>query len=267
MKLSTALKTMIAAGLFLSGVTAAAEPASATFTPAQEARIGEIAKNYLLEHPDILLQVSQKLQAQQLDQRIKTMSAAALQHQTDLLHDKGTPAYGPQDARVTVVEFFDYQCLYCSRLAPILEEIMKANPDVRFVFKEWPIFGQRWENSLLAARTGLQIFQQKGAEAYVQYHNAIYATGHDEGALTVADIHTAASAVKFATNKAADVQTTLEGINTLAQQIGFTGTPGLVILPSAGATSASISVIPGFSSAADIQAAISKAAASGSKNR
>lgn len=46
--------------------------------------------------------------------------------------------------------------------APELEKVIKANPDVRFVFKEFPIFGQRWPASLSAAKTGLQIWKQKG---------------------------------------------------------------------------------------------------------
>ncbi|WP_181959167.1 thioredoxin domain-containing protein, partial [Klebsiella pneumoniae] len=84
---------------------------------------------------------------------------AVVQNQAALLNDKGTPSYGPADAKVTVVEFFDYQCIYCARLAPELEKVIKANPDVRFVFKEFPIFGQRWPASLSAAKTGLQIWK------------------------------------------------------------------------------------------------------------
>lgn len=36
-----------------------------------------------------------------------------------------------------VVEFFDYQCIWCSRLAPELEKVMKANTNVRYYFMEW----------------------------------------------------------------------------------------------------------------------------------
>ncbi|MEN8608627.1 DsbA family protein, partial [Enterobacter hormaechei] len=168
-------------------------------------------------------------------------------------------SYGPADAKVTVVEFFDYQCIYCARLAPELEKVIKANPDVRFVFKEFPIFGQRWPASLSAAKTGLQIWKQKGADAYLNYHNAIYATAHNEGKLTDADISAAAKAVKFDAKTAPDVQGTLDGINTLAQQLGFSGTPALVVLPSAGASADNVTVIPGYTSAEALQQAISHA--------
>lgn len=53
------------AGTMLSGLAMAAEQPPVSFTPAQEARIGEVAKEYLLEHPQVLVEVSQKLQTQQ----------------------------------------------------------------------------------------------------------------------------------------------------------------------------------------------------------
>ena len=254
------LSVMLAAGLLVSGVARAVEKPAAAFTPEQEARIGEIAKDYLLAHPEVLVEVSQKLQAQQQEKQQQAMTAAVVQNQAALLNDKGTPSYGPADAKVTVVEFFDYQCIYCARLAPELEKVIKANPDVRFVFKEFPIFGQRWPASLSAAKTGLQVWKQKGADAYLHYHNAIYATGHNEGKLTDADISAAAKAVKFDAKTAPDVQGNLDGINTLAQQLGFSGTPALVVLPSTGASADNVTVIPGYTSAEALQQAISHAA-------
>ena len=221
------LSVMLAAGLLVSGVAGAAEKPAVAFTPEQEARIGESAKDYLLAHPEVLVEVSQKLQAQQQEKQQQAMTAAVVQNQAALLNDKGTPSYGPADAKVTVVEFFDYQCIYCARLAP--------DKDVDGMTPE-------------------------GADAYLNYHNAIYATAHNEGKLTDADISAAAKAVKFDAKTAPDVQGTLDGINTLAQQLGFSGTPALVVLPSAGASADNVTVIPGYTSAEALQQAISHAA-------
>ncbi|MEZ2578062.1 DsbA family protein [Buttiauxella ferragutiae] len=260
MKLNNTLKMMLAAGLVVSGLASAVSQPVSAFTPEQETRIGEIAKEYMLSHPEVLVEVSQKLQAQQQEKQKQAMSAAVIDNQAGLLNDKGTPSYGPADAKVTVIEFFDYQCIYCARLVPELEKVIKANPKVRFVFKEFPIFGERWPASLSAAKTGLQVWEQKGADAYINYHNAIYATGHNEGKLTADDISTAAKAVKFDAKTAPDVQGTLQGINALAQQLGFSGTPALVVLPSTGASADNVTVIPGFTSAEALQMAINNAA-------
>ncbi|WP_435658851.1 hypothetical protein [Escherichia coli] len=94
----------------------------------------------------------------------------------------------------------------------------------------------------------------------MQYHNAVYATGHNEGKLTDADITAAAKAVKLDVKTAPDVQGTLEGIGALAQQLGFSGTPALVVMPSSGASADNVTVIPGFTDGETLNAAIQKAA-------
>lgn len=268
--MNRSLKMLLTAGLILScPVMATAATADKTdttittnraFTAEQEVRIGEVTKNYLLAHAELLMEMSQKLQAQQQAQQIKLMAASAVESQASLLKDKYTPSYGPADAKVTVVEFFDYQCVYCARLASELEKVMQVNPDVRFVFKELPVFGERWPASKNAAKTGLQIWQEKGADAYLKYHNAIFATGHNEGQLTQSDINKAASAANYVAKKnTPDVKNTLEGILTLAQKIGVAGTPALVVMPSTRADADNVTVIPGFAHADMLQVAIDKA--------
>lgn len=244
----------------MSGLTCSASQPASTFTPEQEARVGEITKEYLLSHPEVLVEVSQKLEAQHQEKQKQVMIAAAIDNQASLINDKDTPSYGPTDAKVTVVEFFDYQCIYCAHLAPELEKIIKANPKVRFVFKVFPIFGERWPASLSAGKTGLQVWKQKGADAYLNYHNAIYATGHYEGKLTDTDISTAAKAVGFDAKTAPDVQGTLEEMSTLAKKLSFSGTPALVVLPSSGACAGNVTVIPGYTNAKALQMAINHAA-------
>ncbi|WP_370619544.1 thioredoxin domain-containing protein [Citrobacter meridianamericanus] len=243
----------------------ATNKATTAFTPEQETRIGEVVKEYLLAHPEVLAEVSQKLLNQQQEQQWQGLSGVVLQNLAELMYGEGTPSYGPDDAKVIVVEFFDYRCIDCALLAPEIKNVMTANPQVRFVFKEWPTFGRYWEDgrhwddSKLAAKTGLQIWQQKGADAYLEYHNAIYATGHTGDKLTKEDVITAAKAVKFNTKTATDVQRTLDNIHELSQQLGFSGPPVLVVFPSIDASAENISVILGFTQATDLQKAIDKA--------
>jgi len=249
---------LLAGSLLMSGGVAASG-AGDVFSPAQEARIGEVAAAYLMAHPDVLVQVSQRLQAQQQAQQRQAITAAALAAQPALIQDKNTPAYGPADARVVVVEFFDYQCVMCARQAPALDAVMRSRPDVRFIFKAWPIFASRWASSLTAATVGLQIWQQKGGEAWLEYHRGLFATGHNEGQLTETDIQTAAEAVHFDAKRAMDVQETLKETDALARQMGWPGTPGLVVMPVSGATRLNTTVIPGRVDAATLEEAITRA--------
>ena len=136
---------------------------------------------------------------------------------------------------------------------------MQANPQVRYVFKEWPIFGARWPASLVAAETGLQIWQQKGADAYLSYHNAVYATGHNEGKLTAQDIARASVKAGKLKGKKAEALDTLSQIDALAQNLGLRGTPSLIVMPVAGATVDNVTVVPGGASLETLQDAINKA--------
>lgn len=259
MNFKTRLAVAVTTSLFLSGLSQAAD-ASPTFTPEQQAQIGKIAADYLVAHPEVLVQASQTLQAQQEDRQQQTLVANVLKNQQALLNDKDTPTYGPANASVAVIEFFDYQCIYCSKLAPELEKVMKASPNVRFIFKEWPIFAGRWENSGKAALRGLAIWKEKGAQAYMAYHNGIYHTQHNEGALTEEDIAAASNAAGYKPTKDADYNGVLAKNNVLAQQLGLTGTPGLIVMPVKNATAENISVLPGAVPAEDLLQAIQKAA-------
>lgn len=158
--------------------SAPAKDTQPLFTPEQEARIGELAKAYLLNHPELLIEVDQILQKKQYDEQIKAMTQAVLQHQDALLKDDNIPSIGPAEVKVALIEFFDYQCNISSHQAPVIRALMKNHPEVRFVFREWPIFGYCWKPSFQAAETGLKIWQQKGADAYIKFHDALFNTGH-----------------------------------------------------------------------------------------
>ena len=101
-----------------------------------------------------------------------------------LANDPGAPAIGNTHAPssnpdVTIVEFFDYTCPYCKAVEPRLEALLKADPKVRLVLKEFPILAPQ---SLLATRAALAATRQG---KYAQYHNAMM---RFEGHLTEADI-------------------------------------------------------------------------------
>ena len=71
----------------------------------------------------------------------------------------GSPFLGKEDAPVTIVEFSDFECPYCSQAVPLLEEVLKKNPDtVKLVFKNMPLSAHRYAE--LAARAALAAKEQ-----------------------------------------------------------------------------------------------------------
>lgn len=124
MKHNVLLATIVTTYMcFLNAATAATPP---VFTPEQEARIGQIATDYLVAHPEVLVTVSQKLQAQQRERQQQVFALNVMNHLQEIVADPDTPVVGPASASVAVIEFFDYQCVHCSRLAPTLEKVMSG---------------------------------------------------------------------------------------------------------------------------------------------
>src|SRR5690606_10651125 len=80
---------------------------------------------------------------------------------TLLAADPRDPAFGPENAKVTVIEFFDFRCPGCKAVAPEYRALMAAHPEVRFVFKDWPILDRGEDvTSQYAARAALAAHQQ-----------------------------------------------------------------------------------------------------------
>ncbi|MDP1148288.1 DsbA family protein, partial [Klebsiella pneumoniae] len=77
----------------------------------------------------------------QAEQHASAATQAVLKNAAVLTQEKNTPTYGPANGKDTVIEFFDYQCGYCSRQAPVSEQVLKAHPQTRVAYKEWPMFG------------------------------------------------------------------------------------------------------------------------------
>lgn len=93
----------------------------------------------LLRHPEIL-QEAQLVQAQRENQQqVDRVNAQAAANPAMLIPSAGDAVIGPADAKVTVVEFYDFRCPGCKQTAPGLLQLVEQHPDVRFVFKDWPI--------------------------------------------------------------------------------------------------------------------------------
>ena len=86
------------------------------------------------------------------------MSRTALAQGADVLtealvlRDPDVPATGNPEGDVNIVEWFDYNCPYCRKIAPEIRQLVQHDGKVRMVLKDWPILG---EVSKFAARMAL----------------------------------------------------------------------------------------------------------------
>lgn len=185
-------------------------------------------RNALLDNPEILREASQRLQEQEMAAVRDAARAAIAQNLPALNGDERDPAIGPTGAPVTVVQFFDYRCPYCKQIADDYMALVAANPDVRFVFKEWPILDRDEPLSEYAARAALAAWRQG---RYAEVHQALMAAQTIDQAsvdaiLTGAAVDMARARADIA---AAETGQHLTDIMQLAQGIGASGTPTFIV--------------------------------------
>jgi protein-disulfide isomerase len=145
-----------------------------------------------------------------------------------ILRNPGTPAVGATDADVTLVEYFDYNCPFCKKLAPALQGLLKADARVALVYKDWPILG---EVSVYAARSALAAgFQGK----YLLAHDTLMGAARLASNTQVDSLlrNAGLNMVQLkadAVSHGATINGLLQRNDTEARALGIRGTPGLLV--------------------------------------
>ncbi len=138
-----------------------------TFTPKQVDAIEAIIKDYLIKNPRIMLEVTRALEQLQREELAKQQAAVIASNKAKIFDQTVDYALGNGRGDVTVVEFFDYNCGWCKRALNDIVKLSKADPKLRIIMKEFPIFG---EASTLAAKAALASQRQN---KYWAYHTAL----------------------------------------------------------------------------------------------
>jgi protein-disulfide isomerase len=203
----------------------AAQAGSAPFTPAQNAAVEKLVHDYLLNHPEVLIEALQKAQAGADAQQATDAKTAIHANQSQLVGDPASPVLGNPAGDVTLVEFFDYRCPYCKVVAPTVETLIRQDPKLRVVMKEFPILGP---SSVFAARVAL-VAAKHGK--YGAFHTAMYKLKggfDDDTTLGVAQsVGLDPDQVKREM-AAPEIDAALKSNMDLARAIGVDGTPAFI---------------------------------------
>jgi len=188
--------------------------------------IEKIVHDYLLREPEVLAEALRLLQQRQSSSAAQKAKQAIRNHQQALLSDQSSPVEGNAQGKVTIVEFFDYRCVHCRRVASTIDNLMRSNASVRVVYKNFPVLG---EPSVLAARAAVAAQQQGG---WPKLHRAMLAYEGDFTTETLLALGTSVGLdsgklktdmMSPATDKA------LQANLTLAAALGVDVTPTFVI--------------------------------------
>lgn len=213
------------------GITAVAF--ASNFSPEQTKQIETIVHNYLVNNPQVLMEVARKLQDQQVadeEKRIKSIEVNIPAFKNQLFDDKlpGRIILGNKNGKVTMVEVMQYQCGHCKVLAPIVDKLIKNNPDLKVIVLFWPFNN----DGIYSAKAAIAADKQG---KLIAVHNAFLQT---QDALTQENADKILKSLNLDMKKlAADMrdQSLDKGLRTnlkLAADMKFIGTPTFIFTNS-----------------------------------
>src|ERR1700759_3144758 len=217
---------LLALALLGTPVSASAQ----SFTDTQRSDIEAIIKSYVVTHPEVLEEAMNELQKRQTAAETEKHEASIAQNANAIFNSPRGVTLGNKDGDVTFVEFFDYNCGYCKRAMSDMLDLMKGDPKLKVVLKEFPVLG---EGSVEAAKIAVAVrMQDPTGKKYLDFHQKLL------GGRGVADKARAMAAAKDAGLDTAriekdlaspEVKATIEENLKLAEEMGLNGTPSYVI--------------------------------------
>ena len=208
------------AGVLLAGVAGAALAAGTGAAPVgDKTAIEKIVHDYILAHPEIIPEAMNRLQTREVTRLLDS-------NRKEIETPFASAVAGNPKGDVSVVVFFDYACPYCKQGHTDIQKLADSDPQVRIVYRDFPVLSPASEEAAMASLSAAQQGQ------YQRFHNAMFESpGKVSHERTVAMVRTAglnemqtakdlnAPALK------AEIKKNLE----LGRALGLTGTPSYVV--------------------------------------
>ena len=217
---------LLALALFGAPPSASAQ----SFSDSQRSDIETIIRNYLVSHPEVLEESMAELNKRQAAAEAEKHEASVASNADTIFNSPRGVVLGNKDGDVTFVEFFDYNCGYCKRAMADMLELLKTDPKLKVVLKEFPVLS---EGSVEAAKVAVAVrMQDPTGKKYLDFHQKLL------GGRGPADKARALAAAKDAGLDMAridkdlaspEVKATIEENFKLAEDMGMNGTPSYVI--------------------------------------
>jgi protein-disulfide isomerase len=219
---------LAAAGIMM--LTAASAAWAQNFSPSQRSEVERIVREYLLKNPELLQEVMGELEKKQAAAESEKHRAGVKEHSEKLFNSSRHVVVGNPKGDVTMVEFFDYNCGYCKRAMSDMLEMMKTDPKLRVVLKEFPVLG---ESSVEAAKVAVAVrMQDPSGKKYLDFHQKLLSgRGQVDKARALAAAKEAGLDVGRLEKDMAseEARVSLEESFKLAEALGLNGTPSYVI--------------------------------------
>jgi protein-disulfide isomerase len=196
----------------------------------QRTEIEKIIREYLIANPEVLQDAMNELEKRQSAAEAAKHQATIKDHAEQLFNSKRHVVVGNPQGDVTFVEFFDYNCGYCKRAMVDMFDLMKADPKLKVVLKEFPVLGP---SSIEAAKVAVAVrMQDRTGKKYLDFHQKLLS---GRGQVDKAQAMAAAKEVGLDMARlerdlgSDEIGRSLEESFKLAEKLGLNGTPSYVI--------------------------------------
>jgi len=221
-------KTLLTASAVAIAASLAFSQPAAALDDQQKQEFGDFIKEYLISHPEVMLDVQAALDKKQEEARLVQTNKAVSENKDAIFNAKDDIAIGNPKGDVTVVEFFDYNCGYCRHALSDMDALLKKDTNIRFVLKEFPILGPE---SVAASKVS-DAFRKLAPEKYGQFHHALLGSDGRATEATALDVAkslgVSEKSIREEMAKSPD-DASVKATYQLATDLGLTGTPSYVI--------------------------------------
>ncbi len=215
-----------AAALLMLALPVAAQE----FSAPQKSEIERIIKDYLVSHPEVLQEAIAELDKRQAAADLEKAKNAVADNAETLFNSTRQVVLGNPKGDVTMVEFFDYNCGFCKRAMADMLELLKDDPKLKIILKEFPVLGP---GSVEAAKVAVAVrMQDKSGKKYLDFHQKLLGgRGQADKARALAVAKEVGMDMKrIDTDMATDeVKVSIEESLKLAETLGLNGTPSYIV--------------------------------------
>jgi len=189
----------------------------------------EVIAKWVEANPQAIINSVQNMQKKMMEEQTKNAQKNIGQKQNELYNDANSPQYAPQGYDVSIVEFYDYACGYCKKAQATVEELIKSDPKIRVIYRDFPILGEpSFEMSKVSVAVNLI-----SPNSFKKFHDALMKT-NDKGkkaalnAAKIAGIDTK-KIEDTLKNEKEKIEKILQDNLSLGSSVGITGTPGFIV--------------------------------------
>jgi protein-disulfide isomerase len=216
------------AGLALAALCTSGA-ARAEMSPSQKAEIQGVIKDYLMNNPDVLRDALAEMEKRQKDAEVAARKQAVADAAATIFDSPRQAVMGNPKGKVTLVEFFDYNCGYCKKSLDDIAQLMRENADLRLVVKDFPVLGP---GSVEAAEIATALRKQFTGDKYWQYHYKLLGMKGQVGKAQAMQVAKDMGANMTQLEKDAAAKETKDSIQEVmkvADGLQLTGTPSFVL--------------------------------------